>query len=423
MGLLLARAPVSPGAGEMYTFDSADINQIRNAVFLIGYHMIFLGILCTLSVILILFSTKTQRRRFLLSLQLFSMSIVLAIEIMFVVYMFREIANIIYHRGPDDPAVTSLENLGVVLDTLVVWAPLVSDSVLIYRVYDIHSPALKPRRIQRYLPIIPLLVILVARIGLFGAAVYQDWLSSLNNWDQETGAALFHEWLKLRLAEWVLQIIYCSYAFAMMMRQIIRLTHRSKLLKRSSSSQTRSRLRFFVEALLMTFFIPLVLQIGALISMCIYYTEPDSQTVSTIWNRFTQLNYIFSAIFGILATSWSTIREGSSTMFSRRSRSNESSCDPMVGMEHLKSKGDKSIDADYVVKVEERERRQQSSLLEILFPNNQYDEDDEDVEELRTTQFDTTNRALQMQAQTGSPHTTLYGDTAKPDASRPRSAV
>jgi hypothetical protein len=149
----------------------------------------------------------------------------------------------------------------------------------------------------------------------------------------------------------------------------------------------------------MTFFIPLVFQIGALISMSIFYEEPDSKLVDTIWNRFTQLNYIFSAVFVILATSWSTIREGSSTIFSRGSRSNASSLDHMIGLQEIKSKGDGSADGDQKVKGDEREHKQQATLLEILFPN-QYnvDDDGEEVEELRTTQCDASNHVYRVES-------------------------
>jgi hypothetical protein len=172
----------------------------------------------------------------------------------------------------------------------------------------------------------------------------------------------------------------------MIMRQILRLTRGSTMLRRTSSVKTRSRLRFFIEAVLMTFFIPLVFQIGSLISMALWYRKLDSRTLITVWNRFTQLNYIFSAIFAILATSWSTIREGSSTVFTTSQKSKTgSSADQIVGMHDLNSKG--SIDDDHKVKVDGSGRGQGYTLLEKLFPSSLVISDEEDVEELRTTQF------------------------------------
>jgi hypothetical protein len=106
---LRARAAASSGSTGVYTYQAGEISQIRTDIFLVGYHMIFLGILSTLSVILILFSTRKQRRSLILVLQLISMSTVLTLEIIFVVYMYRDIANIINQRAADDPAVTSLE--------------------------------------------------------------------------------------------------------------------------------------------------------------------------------------------------------------------------------------------------------------------------------------------------------------------------
>lgn len=82
-----------------------------------------------------------------------------------------------------------------------------------YRVYDIHSGPLKPKRLQRYRPLLPLIVLLVARVGLIAASIHADWVQSLDGWSLEESDKLFHNWLRLRLAEWCVQILYCSYAF------------------------------------------------------------------------------------------------------------------------------------------------------------------------------------------------------------------
>jgi hypothetical protein len=71
----------------------------------------------------------------------------------------------------------------------------------------------KPSIFQRYRPIIPLVILLMARAGIVGVAIHADWIASLQGWDPETVEELVREWLQYRLAEMSLQILYCSYAF------------------------------------------------------------------------------------------------------------------------------------------------------------------------------------------------------------------
>lgn len=144
----------------------------------------------------------------------------------------------------------------------------------------------------------------------------------------------------------------------------------------------------------MTFFIPLVFQIGALITMAAIYVEPDSAVLANAWNRFTQLNYLFSAIFCILATSWSTIREAGGTVLGRSTK--DSSLDNMVGLQVLQSKAGVESAEEGQVQSQARDRRHQSTLLDILFAGPSGG-DEEAVEELRTTQFCVTEQGKQVQ--------------------------
>lgn len=205
------------------------------------------------------------------------------------------------------------------------------------------------------------------------------------------------------------------------MRQILRMVRGSNLLKRSSSIRTRSRLRFFLEAMLMTFLIPLICQIGGLITYALLYKYPDSITISTVWNRFVDLNYIFSSIFAILATSWSTIREVSHSVLTSRSRSHGSSLDQMHELQDLKSRAGSSVNVEDRGRSDEIPRRARSTLLERMFPNPQ-DMDDEDMEELRTTQFNVT-----YEASTPLPRQRFGASTsdnvATPEIERPRTAL
>lgn len=187
----------------------------------------------------------------------------------------------------------------------------------------------------------------------------------------------------------------------MIMRQIIKLTRSSNLLRKNSNSMTRSRLRFLFEAVLMTFFIPLITQIGTLIALAIYYDNLNSSAANMVWGRFSQANYILSVIFCILATSWSTIRESASIVSSRRGKESSSE-NPMI---RLKSKGTDSMDeevgqGEVPINVTRGEKvpqdarvmpAPQPTLLDSMFRHDSPAafevNDDEDVEELRTTQY------------------------------------
>lgn len=91
------------------TLTAKQVNSVQNDQFLIGYHMVFLGILCTLSVILILFSTRYQRRIYLLALQVFALVIVIVTELMLTVNTYKQSSNVLHQRPSDDPQVLALQ--------------------------------------------------------------------------------------------------------------------------------------------------------------------------------------------------------------------------------------------------------------------------------------------------------------------------
>lgn len=79
------------------------IREIRHNSAMIGNHMACLGVLITLSVFLVLLSTRRQRRTFLLALQIFAFAIVIVVEILLTVYMYKSNGNILANFVADGP--------------------------------------------------------------------------------------------------------------------------------------------------------------------------------------------------------------------------------------------------------------------------------------------------------------------------------
>lgn len=90
----MSASPIAGSGVNNFTYTAQQLREVRHDQAMIGNHAACLGILVTFSVVVILFSTRRQRRSFLLALQVFALALVIITEILLTVYMYKDIANI-----------------------------------------------------------------------------------------------------------------------------------------------------------------------------------------------------------------------------------------------------------------------------------------------------------------------------------------
>ncbi|PWN45091.1 hypothetical protein IE81DRAFT_328356 [Ceraceosorus guamensis] len=280
----------------------------RQAIFM-AFWTGFMGLFATAFVLL---STPAQRRRPLFSIQCILLILTLIYNGIDLAYTYLYTANFIEQLGQNRSQPTPWPEAEPTIEIMSHLLPFLIDLTLIIKV-----AAFYPKRIyyvawRRLLPIAPLIVVALARLATMIYSV-QQWYLGYVTLDEKVGVETSDDnplWIaelratrnatKAALAETILQIVFCAYASGILLYKAVTfLKHaeRSPALKRS--------IVFLVEAILMSFLPPLIVQI---ISIGLTASTSSNTSISFAAAYCRALNVYLSMIFSILATSWSTIR-------------------------------------------------------------------------------------------------------------------
>ncbi|PWN34531.1 uncharacterized protein FA14DRAFT_160097 [Meira miltonrushii] len=269
------------------------------------FNTTWLGILATVAIALVLLSTPQQRRGPVFTLQCVAFPMALTNALLVTVCVVLNAKSLFTSKNMTD----TLVPIECAQKAFEAFTPLVCDATLIFKVLAFYpvSPIPSPsgkRGIlrQRWIPVAPLLVIGLARTVTCTLVTYfyyqYDYLAA--NTPPEITAAKGRVYHRSAMAEFILQIIYCSYASALLFRKIYLFAQRRRMRKRRGTALLQRRLRYLIESLAMTFILPVIAQIIAAVA---------AQLGKGVVLYIASLTNVYlSTLLSVLATSWSTIR-------------------------------------------------------------------------------------------------------------------
>lgn len=269
------------------------------------FNTTWLGILATVAIALVLLSTPQQRRGPVFTLQCVAFPMALTNALLVTLCVVLNAKSLFTSKNMTN----TLVPIECAQKAFEAFTPLVCDATLIFKVLAFYpvSPIPSPsgrRGIlrQRWIPVAPLLVVGLARIVTCTLVTYYyyqyDYLAS--NTPPEITAAKGRTYHRSAMAEFILQIIYCGYASALLFRKIYLFAQRRQMRKRKGTALLQRRLRYLIESLAMTFILPVIAQIVAAVA---------AQSGKGVVLYIASLTNVYlSTLLSVLATSWSTIR-------------------------------------------------------------------------------------------------------------------
>lgn len=269
------------------------------------FNTTWLGVLATVAIALVLLSTPQQRRGPVFTLQCVAFPMALTNALLVTVCVVLNAKQLFTNKN----MIGTLVPIECAQKAFEAFTPLVCDATLIFKVLAFYpvSPIPSPsgkRGIfrQRWIPVFPLLVVGLARIVTCTLVTYYyyqyDYLpSSTPAGIIAAQGRIYH---RCAMAEFVLQILYCSYASALLFRKIYLFAQRRQMRKRKGTALLQRRLRYLIESLAMTFILPVIAQIVAAVA---------AQSGNGVVLYVASLTNVYlSTLLSVLATSWSTIR-------------------------------------------------------------------------------------------------------------------
>jgi hypothetical protein len=211
------------------------------------FNTTWLGILATIAIALVLLSTPQQRRGPVFTLQCVAFPMALTNALLVTVCVVLNAKQLFTNNNMTN----TLVPIECAQKAFEAFTPLVCDATLIFKVLAFYpvSPIPSPsgkRGIlrQRWIPVAPLLVIGLARIVTCTLVTYYyyqyDYLAA--NTPPEITAAKGQTYHRSAMAEFVLQIIYCSYASALLFRKIYLFAQTNAKAKRNSFTTKKASL-------------------------------------------------------------------------------------------------------------------------------------------------------------------------------------
>lgn len=290
---------------EEFHLDIWDKSMMRKSAIRMVFSSIWLGIFAVVAVTFGILSTKEQRRGPVFFIQCISFPLAITYNLQEVIIAFHRFVGTF--ALPDESIEYETYLRVHVLDiSLEHFIPLISDLAVLCKIRSFYPHPLYSFR-QQTLILLPFICLLIPRLGLSIANTYAVYRSESSvEWspDKSFPGILGFDWVPMlratSQAEYGLQATYCAGSAIILLYKSLSFTNlRSAQLRRDLIQR---RLRFFVEALLMTFIPPFAFSIAAASVLdcpateyC-YYREMAGSVVNT------------SVLFGLLATTWSSIR-------------------------------------------------------------------------------------------------------------------
>lgn len=174
------------------------------------YNTAWMGLLITVAVALILFSTPVQRRRPIFAIQCLAFAMALtntALVTLAVVLNFRQ-------RFVDYDMTGILTRAECTQKAFETLTPLVGDITLIFKVLAFYPPTIHPDWRRRYVPVMPLIVLGAIRliVCLLVTIFYYRYDSTSGLIDPRVTKGYGDVYHRASIAEFALQIAYCGYA-------------------------------------------------------------------------------------------------------------------------------------------------------------------------------------------------------------------
>ncbi|PWN86557.1 hypothetical protein FA10DRAFT_270115 [Acaromyces ingoldii] len=263
----------------------------------------------------VLFSTPTERRSAIFWLHIFSFGCAGA-------FFFIQIGT-----QPSQIFLTASQkpdgdyDLGISLDLarwnaasffFLLFAPLVADSSLFFKLNAIY-PSWATSRVKQCLVLGPFIVALIVRLILSFLTI---WYSvGLITPKIESGGSIndvygeTHVFEILRALDIGLQFLSCAYVSALILLR----AHRFRKQRRARSRHQElvggdrpwRKLNHLIESILMSFVPPLLCQVMIVVSLA----SIDYLAATAIQTYAGTANVFLSALFAVLATTWSTVRD------------------------------------------------------------------------------------------------------------------
>lgn len=290
---------------EEFHLDVWDKSMMRKSAIRMVFSSIWLGIFAAVAVTFGILSTREQRRGPVFFIQCISFPLAITYNLQEVIIAFHRFIGTF--ALPEESIQYETYLRVHVLDiSLEHFIPLISDLAVLCKIRSFYPHPLYSFR-QQSLILLPFICLLIPRLGLSIANTYAVYRSESSvEWssDKSFPGILGFDWVPMlratSQAEYGLQAVYCAGSAIILLYKSLSFTNlRSAQLRRDL---VQRRLRFFVEALLMTFIPPFAFSIAAASVLdcpateyC-YYREMAGSVVNT------------SVLFGLLATTWSSIR-------------------------------------------------------------------------------------------------------------------
>ncbi|PWN37518.1 uncharacterized protein FA14DRAFT_152896 [Meira miltonrushii] len=290
---------------EEFHLDIWDKSMMRKSAIRMVFSSVWLGIFAAVAITFGILSTREQRRGPVFFIQCISFPLAITYNLQEAIIGFHRFTGTF--AFPDESIHYETYLRVHVLDiSLEHFIPLISDLAVLCKIRSFYPHPLYSFR-QQTLILLPFVSLLIPRLGLSIANTYAVYRSESSvEWspDKSFPGILGFNWVPMlratSQAEYGLQAVYCAGSAIILLYKSLSFTNlRSAQLRRDL---VRRRLRFFVEALLMTFIPPFVFSIAAAsvldcpATKYCYYREMAGSVVNT------------SVLFGLLATTWSSIR-------------------------------------------------------------------------------------------------------------------
>lgn len=290
---------------ETFHLDNWDYQMLRKCLLRILFCSSWLGLFVAVAVTFAVLSTEKQRRGPVFVVQCISFPLAIVYNLQETIISYHRFVGTFAKPGQHVDFTNYVNVLAADL-ALEHFIPLIADLALLFKIRSFF-----PRPVYSYrrqmLMLAPLVALWIPRLGLGIANTYFIYkLESTVSLQPHRAypAVVGVEWIRPTFitgqVEYGLGAVYSLYAACVLL-------YKARRFSKMHSSQLRRhvlqrRIRFFIEASLMSFIPPVGFSIAAICVMNVpsnkyaYYREMSGSIVNT------------SVLFGLLATSWSSIR-------------------------------------------------------------------------------------------------------------------